>query len=93
LQRRTGTAIILALARVQRDPALSPTVALALSDRLQLLATELSRTGGGGAQSEWTRGLGRLLGDREALTAALAEPRRTPQIPPGMPIGGAGHDW
>jgi len=93
LQRRTGTAIILALARVQRDPALSPTVALALSDRLQLLATELSRTGGGGAQSEWTRGLGRLLGDRESLTAALAEARRTPQIPPGMPIGGAQHDW
>ena len=51
------------------------------------------RTGGGGAQSEWTRGLGRLLGDREALAAALAEARRVPQIPPGMPIGGAEDDW
>ena len=93
LQRRIGTAIVLALARAQRDPALSPTIALALSDRLQGLAAQLARTGGGGAQSEWSRGLGRLLGDREALAAALAEARRTPQIPPGMPIGGADGEW
>src|SRR5205085_10910807 len=33
LQGRVGTTIILALARVQRDPSLSPTVALALSER------------------------------------------------------------
>jgi hypothetical protein len=92
LQRRIGTQIILALARVQRDPSLSPAVALALSDRLQSLATGLSRTGGGGAQNEWARGLGRLLGDREALAAALTEQRRVPQIPPGMPIGGA-ENW
>jgi hypothetical protein len=93
LQRRLGTAIILALARVQRDPALSPSVALALSDRLQRLATDLQRSGGGGAQSEWARGLGRVLGNREALTEALAEQRRVPQIPPGMPIGGAEDDY
>jgi hypothetical protein len=88
LRRRVGTAIVLALARVQRDPSLSPTVALALSDRLARLAADLARTGGGGAQSEWSRGLGRLLGDSAALTAALTEQRRIPQIPPGMPIGG-----
>jgi hypothetical protein len=29
----------------------------------------------------------RLLSDREALDKALSEPRRLPQIPPGMPIG------
>lgn len=84
LQRRIGTTIIFALARVQRDPSLSTTVALALSERLQRLAGELQR-----GSSDWARGLGRLLGDREALTAALAEPARTPRIPPGMPIGGA----
>ncbi len=93
LQRRVGTVIILALARVQRDASLSPTVALALSGRLQRLAATLQRTGGGGAQSDWARGLGRLLGDREALTAVLAEQRRVPQIPPGMPIGGAADDF
>ena len=88
LQQRIGTTIILALARAQRDAALSPGVALALSERLQRLAGELQR-----ANSDWARGLGRLLGDREALTAALAEQRRIPQIPPGMPIGGAEDDY
>jgi hypothetical protein len=38
-------------------------------------------------QADWSRGLGRLLGDREALTAALADPKRSPKVPPGMPIG------
>ena len=42
------------------------------------------------APDDWSRGLGRLLGDREALTAALADQRRLPRIPPGMPIGGEG---
>lgn len=93
LQRRIGTLIVLSLARAQRDPALSPGVALALSDRLQRLAAELRRTSGGGARSEWARGLGRLLGDREALAATLAEPGRVPRVPPGMPIGGALDDW
>jgi hypothetical protein len=88
LQRRVGTLILLGLARVQRDPALSPAVALSLSDRLQRLAAGLQQRGGG-ADNEWSRGVGRLLSDREALTAALAEQRRVPQIPPGMPIGGA----
>ncbi|HYI63781.1 MAG TPA: zinc-dependent metalloprotease [Allosphingosinicella sp.] len=83
LQGRIATVIVLALARVQRDPVLSPTVAFALSDRLARLAAQLA-----GSNAGWSRGLGRLLGDREALTAALAETRRIPQIPPGMPIGG-----
>ncbi len=89
LQRRIGTTIILALARLQRDASLSPTLALGLSDRLARLADRLGDASGQGAHAEWSRGLGRLLGDREALTAALAEQRRIPQIPPGMPIGGA----
>lgn len=88
LQRRIGTVTILALARVQRDSSLSPSVALALSDRLQRLAGELQRS-----NSDWARGLGRLLGDRQALAAALDEQRRIPQIPPGMPIGGAEDDY
>ena len=51
------------------------------------------RTSCSAAASDWARGLGRLLGDREALTAALGEQRRVPQIPPGMPIGGAADDY
>ncbi|HEY5713198.1 MAG TPA: zinc-dependent metalloprotease [Allosphingosinicella sp.] len=94
LERRIATTIILALARVQRDPALSPTVSLALSERLRRLSAQLVAWPGAGTTGDWAKGLGRLLGDREALAAALADPRRLPRIPPGMPIGGAeGEDW
>jgi len=87
VQRRIATTVALALARTQRDSTLSPTVALALSERLNRLAADLTRTRGNGVQADWSRGLGRLLGDREALTAALADPKRLPKVPPGMPIG------
>jgi hypothetical protein len=88
VQRRIATTTALALARVQRDAALSPTIGLALSERLGRLAAQLSR-----GSDDWGRGLGRLLADREALTAALADQRRLPRIPPGMPIGAGGEDW
>jgi hypothetical protein len=88
VQRRIATTAALALARLQRDAALSPTLSLALSERLGRLGAQLAR-----APDDWSRGLGRLLGDREALTAALADQRRMPRIPPGMPIGGEGEDW
>ncbi|NNM76094.1 DUF5117 domain-containing protein [Sphingomonas sp. ID1715] len=87
VQRRIATTAALAIARVQRDPALSPTVALALSERLNRLAASLVKTGGQGLQADWSRGLGRLLQDREALNAALSDQRRLPRVPPGMPIG------
>jgi hypothetical protein len=83
----------LALARVQRDPALSSTLALALDERLQRLAGRLAKAKGADAHQDWSRGLARLLRDREALDKALAEPNRAPKIPPGMPIGSAGADW
>jgi len=92
VQRRIATTTALALARVQRDTALSPTVALALSERLNRLAATLGRAPGTTVQSDWSRGLARLLGDREALAAAVADQRRLPRIPPGMPIGAEG-DW
>ena len=88
VQRRVATTTALALARLQRDPALSPTVALALSERLNRLAAQLIRGSG-----DWSRGLGRLLADREALAAALADQRRLPRIPPGMPIGAGEEGW
>lgn len=87
VERRIATTVALALARTQRDAALSPTVSLALSERLNRLATALSRAKGSDVQADWSRGLGRLLLDREALTAALADPKRLPKVPPGMPIG------
>lgn len=93
VQRRVATTTALALARVQRDPALPPSLAVALDERLRRLAAELAKRPGNEAERDWSRGLARLLGDREALDKAVAEPRRLPQVPPGMPIGGAVGDW
>jgi hypothetical protein len=36
---------------------------------------------------DWSRGLAALLRDREALDKAIADPKRLPRVPPGMPIG------
>jgi len=85
--RRIATTSILALARVQRSVALSPTVQLQLAGRMDRLAERLERTRGEGAQQDWARGLAALLGDREALDKVIADPARLPQVPPGMPIG------
>jgi hypothetical protein len=74
------------MARLQRDPSLSPTIALDLATRLRRGADMLQRAT---SSTQWAPALARLLLDREALDAALAEQRRVPQIPPGMPIGGA----
>jgi hypothetical protein len=85
--RRIATMSILALARVQRDAALSPTVSVQLGGRLDRLADELERQRGPTAQQDWAHGLAALLKDREALDKALADPARIPRVPPGMPIG------
>jgi hypothetical protein len=83
--RRIATTAVLALARVQRDARLSPTIALMLGGRLDRLADELQRRKG--ADQDWARGLAALLKDREALDKAIADPARLPRVPPGMPIG------
>lgn len=93
VQRRIATTTVMSLARVQRDPALSPTLALELEDRLHQLGTLLAQARGDGVHEQWSRGLGRLLTNREALTQALAEPNRALRVPPGMPIGSAEVDW
>src|SRR5947209_849465 len=83
--RRIATTAILALARVQHDASLSPTIALQLAGRLGRLADDLQRSKG--PEQDWARGLAALLKDREALDKALADPARLPRVPPGMPIG------
>jgi hypothetical protein len=83
--KRIATTAVLGLARVQRDPVLSPTIALQLSGRLDRLADQLRR--GRGADQDWANGLSALLRDRQALEKAIADPARLPGVPPGMPIG------
>ncbi|MEO5972571.1 MAG: zinc-dependent metalloprotease [Sphingomicrobium sp.] len=85
--RRIATTSVLALARVQRSPTLSPTLSLALSARLARLADSLDKGRGRDSQGDWGRGLAALLRDREALDAAITDPARLPRVPPGMPIG------
>ena len=85
--RRIATTSILALARVQHDATLSPTVSMELAGRLDRLADELGRQRGPAAQQDWARGLAALLKDRDALDKAVADPARLPRVPPGMPIG------
>jgi len=82
---RIATTTILSLARVQHDPALSPTIAFQLAGRLDRLADELQH--GHGADQDWARGLAALLKDRQELDKAIADPARLPRVPPGMPIG------
>jgi hypothetical protein len=85
--RRIATMSILALARVQHNATLSPTIAMELAGRLDRLADQLERQRGQAAEQDWARGLAALLKDRQALDKALADPARLPQVPPGMPIG------
>ncbi len=85
--RRTATMSILALARVQRDASLSPTVAMELAGRLERLADQMARQRGQASEEDWAHGLSALLKDRQALDKALADPARLPRVPPGMPIG------
>jgi len=85
--RRIATTSILALARVQRNAALSPTVQLQLAGRMDRLAESIDRLRGDAQTQDWARGLAALLRDREALDRALADPLRLPAVPPGMPIG------
>jgi hypothetical protein len=85
--RRIATMSVLALARVQHNAALSPTMALELSGRLDRLADQLARQRGQAAEQDWAHGLAALLKDRQALDKALADPARLPRVPPGMPIG------
>lgn len=92
VSRRIATTTALSLARVQRDPLLHQPLALALDARLRRLAGALTDRRGDEAERDWANGLARLLLDREALDKAVAEPRRLPAIPPGMPIGGAETD-
>lgn len=87
VERRIATTTALSLARLQRRPALSPTIALALSSQLERLAERLRRQRGSDVRSDWSRGLAALLSDREALDKAIADPARLPRVPPGMPIG------
>lgn len=82
--RRIATTIALELARTARTKGLSPTVAMQIDGLLGNWAKLLVGVAGSGEQTDWQHGLGALLSDHEALSAAISVPRA--QVPPGMPI-------
>lgn len=91
---RAGTRIVAALLRAQRQPALSPVVALQLQGVVEQFRTSLAASPATtAAQRDWKTGLLKLLADRAAIEAFLANPENAPKVPPGMPIGSADLDW
>lgn len=83
--RRIASTIALDLARTARERSLSPALAMQLDGLLAGWAARLADASGRTEHADWQRGLGALLGDRDALEAMLKVP--PPKVPPGMPIG------
>lgn len=93
VQRRIAYRTILTMARTAQDGATAPDVAAILSDRVERLADGLAATHGTRSDAAWARGTGRMLRDPDLLARELANMPRTPDIPPGMPIGGGETGW
>jgi hypothetical protein len=88
-----ATRIVGAILRAQRQPGLSPGVALQLQGSIERFRTDLAASSAtSSAQRGWKAGLVKLLADRDAVEAFLAAPDSTPRVPPGSPIGAAGMD-
>ncbi|KQT31692.1 peptidase [Sphingomonas sp. Leaf412] len=89
LTQRIATRTLLMLAQLSRDPQVASGVAAVADEAVVAAAARLAK-----GRDPWARSTARLLGDDDRLTATLAElPKRTPRVPPGMPIGGAESDW
>jgi hypothetical protein len=86
--RRVQTRTVLELAATTRRPDVSPAAKAEIAQRLSELATQLSRTRRGDPSERAHRlTLANLLQDKEELVRVLAQPKRRPEAPPGMPIG------
>lgn len=88
VRRTVGTRIVLSLAAAAADEASGAEARVQLDQALadyarQLGAAKLRDP----ADLAWARATARLLSDREALAAALADKDAVPDVPPGMPIG------
>lgn len=88
VRRTVGTRIVLSLAAAAADEASGAEARVqldqALADYARQLGTAKLRDP---ADLAWARATARLLSDREALAAALADKDAVPDVPPGMPIG------
>lgn len=90
VRRTLATRIVLSLAAAAADEASGNEARIQLDQALAAFARRLaSAKPRDPTDLAWARTTARLLGDREALAAALADTEAVPSIPPGMPIGGA----
>jgi hypothetical protein len=85
--RRVQTRAVLELAAATRRPDVSPAAKAEIGMRLTDLAARLKAQPGAGADRAHRLWLAGLLDDREELARVLAQPKRRPEAPPGMPIG------
>jgi len=88
IQRRVQTRLVLDMARTARDAKTPPNVAGLLEAELSAVVHRLRAAPGSDAAERAHRAwLVHLLTDERELTRVLAEKDRTPEVPPGMPIG------
>jgi hypothetical protein len=85
--RRIATTIALDVVKTLREKGLARSIGLQLNGKLQAWSKDLSNSRGSDELADWRRGLGALLSDQAALTAALSDRTHLPAVPPGMPIG------
>jgi hypothetical protein len=90
VRRTIATRIVLSLAAAAADEASGSEARVQLDQALVEFARRLESTKSRDSTDlAWARTTARLLGDREALAAALSDKEAVPPVPPGMPIGGA----
>ena len=91
LDRRIATRAIIAMSQTARNTATPPEAAALVADRVQRIATRLGRPGRTGDEGAWAAALSRQLLDPQSLATLTADRPRTPDVPPGDPIGDT--DW
>jgi hypothetical protein len=88
IARRVQTRTVLELAAAARRPDVSPAAKAEISQRLAELAAKLKAAPGTDPSDRAHRlTLAALLQDKEELVRVLAQAKRRPEAPPGMPIG------
>jgi hypothetical protein len=93
IQRRVQTRLVIDFARTARKPDASPAAVALLEAQLNAIAAQIRAAPGvDGAERAHRARLLLLITDRKALEKVLEQPKLTPEVPPGMPIGDDG-DW
>lgn len=88
IARRVQTRTVLELAAASRRSDVSPAARSEIAQRLVDLVAKLRATPGTDSSERAHRlTLAALLTDKDELTRVLAQPKRRPEAPPGMPIG------